>query len=71
MNDNDFDKLQQSIIDGEELPDSFQPKGEVKQVPKNFKEWVDNNKERAKEWKSTPYFIADNFKDGNLNKGLK
>lgn len=71
MNDSDFDKLQQSIIDDEPLPDSFHPKGEIKQVPKGFKEWVDNNKERAKEWKNTPFFIADNFKDGKLDAGLK
>lgn len=70
MNDNDFDKLQQSILDGEELPESYQSKGEVKQVPKNFKEWVESNKEKSKNWKSKPFFIADNFKDGSLEGGL-
>lgn len=70
MNDSDFDKLQQSILDGEELPESFQSKGEVKQVPKNFKEWVESNKEKSKQWKSKPFFIADNFNGSSLDGGL-
>lgn len=33
---------------------------EVKDVPDNFKKWIDNNIQRAKSWESTPYFIRDN-----------
>ena len=33
---------------------------EVKDVPDNFKRWIDNNIQRAKSWESTPYFIRDN-----------
>lgn len=33
---------------------------EVKDVPDNFKRWIDNNIQRAKNWESTPYFIRDN-----------
>lgn len=35
-------------------------KNEVKDVPEQFKEWIENNKQRAKSWESTPYFIKDN-----------
>lgn len=35
---------------------------EVKDVPENFKLWVDNNIQRAKSWSSAPYFIRDNEK---------
>lgn len=35
--------------------------GEVKDMPKGFSDWVDANIERAKGWKSLPYFIRDNM----------
>lgn len=35
---------------------------EVKDVPDNFKKWIDNNIHRAKSWDSAPYFIRDNDK---------
>lgn len=71
MNDDDFDKLQQAILDGEDLPKSFIAEGTVKEVPKGFTDWVKENKERSKNWKNTPFFISDNFKDSILEKGLK
>jgi hypothetical protein len=40
-------------------------------VPQGFTDWVEANKDRAKNWKSMPYFIKDNFKEGDLEKGLK
>ena len=33
---------------------------QVKDVPEGFKQWIDNNIQRAKSWGSTPYFIRDN-----------
>lgn len=33
---------------------------EVKEMPKNFNEWMKNNEERIKSAKSMPYFIKDN-----------
>ena len=36
-----------------------------------FKQWVKDHEEAQKKWASTPYFIKDNFKDGQLSKGLK
>jgi len=71
MNDSDFEKLQQSILDDEPLPKSFKAKNEVKEVPKDFKKWVNDNKERSKNWKNQPYFVKDNFTNGKLDGDLK
>jgi len=46
-------------------------KGEITDVPDGFKSWVDDNKDASKNWKSVPYFVKDNFVDGELAKGLK
>lgn len=49
----------------------LQAKNVVSDVPDGFKEWVDAHIEAQKGWSSTPYFIRDNFVDGQLGKGLK
>lgn len=43
----------------------------VPDVPQGFKDWVKDHIEAQKGWSSTPYFIRDNFKNGDLSKGLK
>ena len=48
-----------------------QAKNVVVDVPDGFKEWVAENMEASAGWASTPYFIKDNFVDGDLAKGLK
>lgn len=48
-----------------------QSKNLVTDVPDGFKEWVAENMEASAGWSSTPYFIQDNFVDGDLSKGLK
>jgi hypothetical protein len=48
----------------------LEAKNVVTDVPEGFKEWVKDNVEAQKEWKSTPYFVRDNFKDGKLSEGL-
>ena len=45
-------------------------KNEITDLPDGFKEWVSENEERQANWSSTPYFIKDNFVDGDLTKGL-
>lgn len=42
----------------------------IKDLPDNFKEWASENTEKQKNWASTPYFIRDNFVDGDLSNGL-
>ena len=34
----------------------------VAEVPNNYKQWVTNNKDRFKNWKTKPYFIEENSK---------
>lgn len=43
----------------------------IDKMPDGFNEWVDAHKDIQKNWSSTPYFIRDNFKNGNLADGLK
>lgn len=47
-----------------------QAKNVVTDVPQGFKDWVAEHIEAQKKWTSTPYFIKDNFTDGQLSKGL-
>ena len=42
----------------------------ITDYPDGFKEWVKENAEKQEGWASTPYFIKDNFVDGELSKGL-
>lgn len=49
----------------------LQAKNAVSDVPDGFKNWVKAHVEAQKGWSSTPYFIKDNFVDGQLGKGLK
>lgn len=46
------------IMDGEEPVQGGE--NEVRDVPKEFKQWLDDNEERAKHLTSVPYFISDN-----------
>ena len=43
---------------GEEL--TTESENEVKDVPQEFKKWVEHNQERAKGWENMPYFIRQN-----------
>ena len=49
----------------------LQAKNAVSDVPDGLKAWVKDHVEAQKGWASTPYFIKDNFVDGQLGKGLK
>nr|WP_308570814.1 hypothetical protein [uncultured Prevotella sp.] len=44
--------------------------GVVNEMPEKFDTWMEDNKERVKKAKSVPYFIRDNFVDGDPEKGL-
>lgn len=57
----------QLILEGKEpLPQS---ENEVKTMPKVFETWMERNQERIANAKSLPYFIKDNFKDGDPSQG--
>lgn len=58
-----------AALRGEEYK-KYVSKDLIKDLPDNFKEWASENEERQKKWASTPYFIKDNFIDGDLTKWL-
>lgn len=43
----------------------------VTDVPQGFKDWVEENLEASKEWKSPPFFVKDNFEGGVLDGELR
>ncbi len=55
----------------DEFWDDTPSENEVKYLPDNFKQWMDDNKDRMAQGKSMPYFIKDNFKNGKLANGLE
>lgn len=73
MDEEDFDNQElsdlKSALKGTEYK-KYSAKNEVTDFPDGFKEWVEENAPRQRYWKSTPYFIKDNFVDGDLTKGL-
>src|SRR5690606_10659710 len=61
----EFDAYQEAMLRGE--ADNFKFTGVVKEIPRSAIQWFENNKERIKGWKSTPYFIRDNRKVFSLD----
>lgn len=55
---------------GEEKSDPKDSENYVGEMPDNFKQWMEDNAERLENAKSMPYFIRDNFKDGDPSQGL-
>jgi len=49
------------VVAGEADIDSYQPE-QISDAPQVFTDWLSNNRERAKGWETTPYFIRDNLK---------
>ena len=74
MDDETFDEQELSdlkaALHGTEYK-KLQAKNAVTDVPQGFKDWVAENEGKQAKWRSTPYFIRDNFKNGNLADGLK
>lgn len=68
----DTDELNElkAAINGTEYK-PFQSANTVTDVPKGFKDWIKENAERSKGWKSQPYFIKNNFVNGVISGGLK
>ena len=57
----EFMEYQQRLLNGEDVS-NYQFKGEVKDLPKNFKDWYTDNTDRIARAKSQPYFLRDNAK---------
>ena len=74
MDEEDFDNQElsdlKSALKGTEYK-KYSAKNAVTDFPEEFKKWVEENAPRQRYWKSTPYFIKDNFKNGKLSDGLR
>lgn len=74
MDEEDFDNQElsdlKSALKGTEYK-KYSAKNAVTDLPEEFKKWVEENAPQQRYWKSTPYFIKDNFVDGDLTKGLR
>lgn len=66
----EMDAYIKALIAGEDVSD-WQFTGKVEQMPTEFTKWMKNNESRIAKAKSMPYFIKDNFKDGDPTKGLR
>lgn len=58
----------EQILNG--LPTTSQSVNQVTQMPDGFKKWVADNEERVLRARTTPYFIADNFIQGDITNGM-
>ncbi len=70
VSDSEFNAVEDRLLSGEDVSGYSSP-ANVKDVPDGMKEWIDKNTERASGWKDQPYWIKDNFVEGDLGKGLK
>lgn len=69
FNDDELADLK-SALNGKEYQ-KYASKNTVTDVPDSFKEWIQENAERSRNWASQPYFVKDNFKGGTIDGGLK
>lgn len=74
MDEEDFDNQElsdlKSALKGTEYK-KYSAKNAVTDFPEEFKKWVEENAPKQAGWATTPYFIKDNFVDGDLSKGLR
>lgn len=66
----EMDAYTRAIINGEDVS-NWKFKGEIDKMPKEFNQWMKDNETRIASAKTMPYFIKDNFKDGDPAKGLR
>lgn len=68
----DTDELNElkAALNGTEYK-QYVSKNTIAGVPENFKKWMAGNQEKVDGYKSPPYFIKDNFKNGKIADGLK
>jgi hypothetical protein len=58
MSDEEFEKLEDQILAGEEPNGSA--RGTVTHLPKGFKDYLEKNRKRIAGWKNQPYWMRDN-----------
>lgn len=66
----EMDAYTTAIMNGEDVS-HWKFTGQVEKMPKEFNKWMKDNQQRIASAKNMPYFIKDNFKDGDPSKGLR
>lgn len=66
----EMDAYTTAIMNGEDVS-HWKFTGQVEKMPKEFNKWMKDNQARIENATSMPYFIKDNFKDGDPAKGLQ
>lgn len=66
----DFVAMQKAILEGKDPRSVDINAQEIKDVPPAFKKWIEANADRINNAAVKPYFIAQNYVDGDINKGL-
>lgn len=66
----EMDAYTTAIMNGEDVS-HWKFTGQVEKMPKEFNKWMKDNQVRIENATSMPYFIKDNFKDGDPAKGLR
>lgn len=66
----EMDAYTTAIMNGEDVS-HWKFTGQVEKMPKEFSKWMKDNQARIENATSIPYFIKDNFKDGDPAKGLR
>ena len=66
----EMDAYTTAIMNGEDVR-HWKFTGQVEKMPNEFNKWMKDNQARIENATSMPYFIKDNFKDGDPAKGLR
>lgn len=66
----EMDAYTTAIMNGEDVS-HWKFTGQVEKMPKEFNKWMKDNQARIENATSMPYFIKDNFKDGDPAKELR
>lgn len=66
----EMDAYTTALMNGEDVS-NWKFTGQVEKMPKEFNKWIKDNQARIENATSMPYFIKDNFKDGDPAKGLR
>lgn len=73
MDDETFDANELSELRAALRGDEYraqQAKNVVPDVPDGFRKWMAENAEKQANWGNTPYFVRDNFVNGQISAGL-
>ena len=62
--------MRKALKEGKDPRSVLAPGRYITEPPSAFTQWIDDNRERIENAASVPYFIRDNYKDGDIDKGF-